>query len=292
MENELLNFELSNSVNFMGIKFAPWYELSYVANVVDAESQRQADNSFKIKSEEGFYTAELWAHLRRARLSIGGMIARWLTPQPPSVLQSKEMLVQAEPSAEIVLNWLRENTRAREGIEAATPWPLIVQLLRAEKPHEFACVQNVCNLLKTMNYQSNGEGQPKLTWKGHKGRALTHNSTVLTLTNVALPRLNALLGLESEVVLQVEHVVDVALQVEPVVDAIVPVVVYNVHDEVQSLMSLYANKDSFGFFVHRLAAEFVDYSVGGDGFRDAESLLYKLVAMGFDCRSRLAAHYQ
>jgi len=180
----------------LGLSYSPsWYELSYVAQVSDPASERQADNTFKVKAEQGFYTIELWAHLRRARLSIGTMIARWLTPQPPVVLLSKDKLVHADLSADVVLDWLRDNTCAREGqLALATSWPFILQLLRSEHARECAAVQNMANLIKASNYLTSGDGHPKVSWKGHKGRALTHNGSVLTLTSVALLRLAALLA--------------------------------------------------------------------------------------------------
>ena len=265
----------------MGLSYSPsWYELSYVAQVSDPASERQADNTFKVKAEQGFYTIELWAHLRRARLSIGTMIARWLTPQPPVVLLSKDKLVQGDLSADVVLGWLRDNTCAREGqLALATSWPFILQLLRSEHARECAAVQNMANLIKASNYLTSGDGHPKVSWKGHKGRALTHNGSVLTLTSVALLRLEALLAAMEAVA---QPVTPMNLVQQPV----------DVHAVVQEILAEYSDENGSGSFVHQLAKEFLDYSVSTHGFRDFDGLVYQMVAMGFPVQARLETQYR
>ena len=64
-----------------------------MGRVTEPETQRLANNIYKLRGETGYYNKELWAHLRRARLTIHEKegIARYLWPQAPMMLTSKEV---------------------------------------------------------------------------------------------------------------------------------------------------------------------------------------------------------
>jgi len=169
------------------------YQLSFKGRVTDPETQRLANNIYKLRAETGYYNKELWAHLRRARLTIHEKegIARYLWPQAPMTLCSKEVMKGEETPEQQILSWLQTNTSARESEsrrgsapEACAPWYLILKLMRADIPLAVDAVQNVTKVVTKNGYKTSGEGHPRVTWPSQsQGWALTHGGSALSLVS-------------------------------------------------------------------------------------------------------------
>jgi hypothetical protein len=172
------------------------YELSFKARVLNPAVERQGANKFKLRAPTGHYNAELWCHLVRARrsLTVEGALARWLTPQPPSVLRGKEMLRSQRTPEERVMERLQAITETRRSPAGpCAGWPDVMELLMHEIPEAMAAVMNVTKFLTKAGYKTSGAGHVRVKLDGRvQVNALTRGGLVLNLCRESLERLAAI----------------------------------------------------------------------------------------------------